>query len=458
MAGEIALNCMLNIDSVPANGEPRLVYLLVDVRPGETAKALQAPVNLGLVLDVSESMRLPVLNQDQFEELKRLGQVQETMSDGVAVWTFKSIPEHIRSEAPSNLDAVQQAIAASTEPLESHDRVSVVAFAERAQPILSGLPGSERQRVMESISSLGSLTLGDGTDMATGLAVGILEMRRNAAPGMLNRLLILTDGFTLDPARVHSMAAEARAAGIAISTLGIGSEFNEKLLVDLADASLGNAYFARVPQEIPPAFNQELAAVQSVIMRDVQIEVNFSAGVEMRRAYRVRPSIAMVRNAARDGRKMTNSMGDLDPLSPPALLVELIVPTRSVGNFRIARVAVAHPDGEQGKVTDATADVVLSYSTATRPAEPNPVVMNTVEKVTAYTLQTRALEDAAAGNVPGATRKLRAAATRLLTMGEPALAQAAEEEAARLEQGGEISPEGAKELSYATRKLTQRLN
>ena len=83
--------------------------------------------------------------------------------------------------------------------------------------------------------------------------------------------------------------------------------------------------------------------------------------------------------------------------------------------------------------------------------------MNTVEKVTAYALQTRALEDAAAGNVVAATQKLRAAATRLLTMGETELAQAAEEEAARLEESGEMSPEGAKELSYATRKLTQRL-
>jgi hypothetical protein len=43
-------------------------------------------------------------------------------------------------------------------------------------------------------------------------------------------------------------------------------------------------------------------------------------------------------------------------------------------------------------------------------------------------------------------------------MGEVDLAQAAEEEAARLERGGQVSPEGAKELSYATRKLTQRLS
>lgn len=454
MAGEIALNCMINTDVVPADGEPRLVYLLVETNPGEGAQPLQAPVNLAVVLDVSESMRLPVLTQEQFQELKQLGHVQETISDGVPVWTFKSIPDQVRREAPSNLDAVQTAIAESTEHLEPHDLVSLIAFAERAQPLLSGVPGSERQRVMDSMSSLGSLNLGDGTDMATGLAVGILEMRRNSAPDMLNRLLILTDGFTRDPARVQSMTAEARASGIAISTLGIGSEFNERLLVDLADSSLGNAYFARVPQEIPPAFGQELAAVQSVVMRGVEIEVTFSAGVEMRRTYRVRPSIAAARTTPREDRTMKVSMGDLDPVSPPALLIELIVPTRTAGNFRIARVTAAHTDANQGRVVDATSDVVLRYSASGRQEQPNPVVMNTVEKVTAYALQTRALQDAASGNVASATRKLRAAATRLLTMGEITLAQAAEEEAVRLEQGGQVSPEGAKELSYATRKLT----
>jgi Ca-activated chloride channel family protein len=458
MSGVVALSSVTNSDTVPANAEPRLVYLLVDIKPGESAQPLQAPVNIAVVLDVSESMRLPVLSQGQFQELKELGHVEESISDGVPVWTFRSIPEHIREQAPSNLEAVQRAISYSAEHLEAHDRVSLVAFAERAQPLLSGLQGSERERVIEAITNLGSLSLGDGTDMATGLAVGISEVRRNSTPEMLNRVLILTDGFARDLDRVQRLASEARSAGVGISTLGIGSEFNEKLLVELADSSLGNAYFARVPQEIPPAFGQELAAVQSVVLRGVELEVTFSAGVEMRRAYRARPSIAPVREAVRDGRTVRIGVGDLDPLNPPALLLELIVPTRAAGNFRIARVLVSHQAANGARSTVETQDVVLHYSASGRREELNHVVMNTVEKVTAYALQTRALEDAAVGNVPGATKKLRAAATRLLTMGEIELAQAAEEEAVRLEQGGEVSAEGAKELRYATRKLTQRLS
>ena len=103
MANEISLSCTVNVGTVPAGEQPRLLYLLVDIRPGEAAEPLQAPVNMAIVLDVSESMRLPVLSQEQFEELKKLGHVKQIVSDGVPVWTFSSIPEHIRRQAPSNL-------------------------------------------------------------------------------------------------------------------------------------------------------------------------------------------------------------------------------------------------------------------------------------------------------------------------------------------------------------------
>jgi len=72
-------------------------------------------------------------------------------------------------------------------------------------------------------------------------------------------------------------------------------------------------------------------------------------------------------------------------------------------------------------------------------------------------LQTQALDEVAAGNIAGATRKLRAAATRLLELGEDKLAQTAREEAERLERGKDLSARGTKKLRYETRKLTRKL-
>jgi Ca-activated chloride channel homolog len=77
--------------------------------------------------------------------------------------------------------------------------------------------------------------------------------------------------------------------------------------------------------------------------------------------------------------------------------------------------------------------------------------------VTAFKLQTRALSEAEAGNLTGATQKLRAAATRLLDLGELELAQKAQAQAEQLEQGKGMSAETQKELKYATRRLTQKL-
>lgn len=456
MANEIALNTTLNIETVQAGEQPRLVYLLVDVRPGEGGVTTQAPVNMAVVLDVSESMRLPVLTQAQFKELSALGHVQQTVSDGVPVWTFRTIPAHIREQAPSNLEAVQSAVSQAATHFEAGDRISLVAFADRAEVMLRGLGGSETSQLLDAVSQLSTQQLGDNTEIAEGLRAGLAEVLRAASPEMVNRVLVLTDGFTRDPERVLELATQARKSRIAVSTLGIGSDFNERLLVEMADASHGNAYFARVPKDIPPAFQQELAAVQSVTLRNVDILVRLSAGVELRRAYRVRPAIAAVVDARKQGRTVAVSMGDLDPANPPALLLELIVPTQPRGTFRIAGISVNHqtPAGSQ---VAATRDVVVRYSMSKEREEPNPTVMNTVEKVTAYVLQTRALNDMAAGNISAATQRLRAAATRLLTVGETDLAQAVEAEAARLESSGQVSPEGAKEIRYATRKLTQRL-
>jgi Ca-activated chloride channel family protein len=103
-------------------------------------------------------------------------------------------------------------------------------------------------------------------------------------------------------------------------------------------------------------------------------------------------------------------------------------------------------------------DIVVQYSDDPwAGTQTDAKVMNVVEKVSAHRLQTRALQEVQAGNIAGATVKLRAAATRLLNMGEDELAQAALQEAENLERQGQLSAAGTKKLRYETRKLTQKL-
>jgi Ca-activated chloride channel family protein len=113
-------------------------------------------------------------------------------------------------------------------------------------------------------------------------------------------------------------------------------------------------------------------------------------------------------------------------------------------------VPAANLSGEKVRV-----DVIVEYGVE---SAINPRVMNLVERVNAHKLQTRALQDASAGNIAGATQKLKQAATQLLNLGEAELAQQALQEAQNLQQQGQMSAAGTKRLNYGTRKLTRPLN
>ena len=202
-------------------------------------------------------------------------------------------------------------------------------------------------------------------------------------------------------------------------------------------------------------------AVESALQqsyRNLELKLRPSQGVEVRAAYRVRPSIAPL-EAINEGGSYSFPLGDLVAEEEPALLLELLVPPRPAGVYRLAQTLLAgdDPAGGLGGVKTRS-DVVAEYTLdPAQAAQRAAQVMHIVEALSAYKLQQRARADLEAGNVTGATHKLRAAATRLLDMGEEELAAEMEQQAMELEQHGQADPRRAKKLRYETRKLTQKL-
>jgi Ca-activated chloride channel family protein len=171
----------------------------------------------------------------------------------------------------------------------------------------------------------------------------------------------------------------------------------------------------------------------------------------------VRPVIADLGDVPSEGGSVNLYLGDLEVNAPPAVLLELIVPPRPAGDYRLCQVLLAYEDPRSGRTPKIRQDVVVRYSEdpAALAIRPEAKVMNVLERVSAFRLQTRALEQAATGDLAGATAKLRMAATRLLDMGEPELARTALREADNLQSQGQMSATGSKEMRYATRQLTQ---
>jgi len=457
MAEALSLTCTVNTPALPVTSSQRLVYLLLEVGGGTGSRSL--PVNLALVVDVSESMHIRLASNAQFKELARTGMLQEVLVDGVPAWQSTDIPDEVLARLPRKIDRVKDALRAAVEQLRPGDRFALVAFAGQAITLIPNTAGAKKRRLLDVVDGLDRLQLGDDTYIGRGMALGFEELRQGTSPGRANRLLVLTDGFTLDESECRAWAIRARQAGVPISTMGLGGEFNEDLMIPIADQTGGEAHLLENPEDIPAAFAEELQRAQAVRYRNLELKLRPSQGIAARAVYRVRPSIAPL-EVIDEGGSYTFPLGDLVAGEEPAVLLELLVPPRQAGVYRLVQALLACDDPAGGLAGLKTrADVVVEYTPdPTQAAQVVPRVMHIVEALSAYKLQHRAQADLEAGDVATATRRLRAAATRLLDMGEEKLAAEVAQQAADLEQRGQADPRRTKKLRYETRKLTQKLD
>jgi Ca-activated chloride channel family protein len=456
------VKCTVN-PYIPVTHQRHLIYALVEIDPGDAQTTANAPINLGLVVDASRSMSIPILTEKQFKELQARGMAKQKVVDGVKVWQFE-VPQDFHIEAPTNMDFTKEALRFVAAALRPTDRYSLVAFAEDALLMISNTPATERDELLRGIDRLAHIDLGDETYMARGMALGYKQILAGHAGDIaddaladdaladegIRRMIVLTDGYTKEEQDAYTWARQAKEKGIVVSTMGLGLDFNEELLISLADVSGGHAYFIEDPQEIPAAFEQELAVAQSITWRDLSLTLVLPADVALRRAHRIRPTIAKL-----DVQDDAIELGDLEAEQPPAALLELVVPPRPAGDYRLARARLhGRPTGGgAGQVLDSQ-DILVRYTERPDLAKRTDAhLMSVIQRVSAFKLQNQAMEEASRGNVAGATKRLRLAGERLIQMGEEDLGHTMLVEAEQMEKEGQMSAQGTKKLRYGTRKL-----
>jgi Ca-activated chloride channel family protein len=415
MSNELKIRCIMNKDALPVTGAEQAVYALVDIKAGGGKVFGAMPANFGLVLDRSGSM-----DGEKMNNLKEaVGYVVDHLNDG--------------------------------------DLVSVTIFDDQVETLIPSQPAKNREAIK---AALAKVIPRGGTQISDGLKAGLAEVKKGYSPGRVNRVLLLTDGQTWDDEDAClRLAEEAGKQGVAITSIGIGEEWNEKLLLQIAEKSLGNSHWIQNPIAILDAFRQEVEGMQSVAASNLKVTARMGQGVKPVRVFSTIPMISDVSKKAVTGLNVIADLGTLDGKKGQAILIEATAPAQKAGKFRLGQVEITYDVPSQGiKGQSIKADMFVTFTAdAAVAAKVNAEVMNLVEKVSAFKLQTRALSEAEAGNIAAATQKLQAAATVLLNLGEDDLAKAAEREILTLKRTGTLSAAGTKKLEYGTRKLTQAL-
>jgi len=162
--------------------------------------------------------------------------------------------------------------------LSDHDRFSLVRYSGLAavEIPLSAATAAHREIWSQQI---GKLEAHGSTNMQHGLEVGADV--HAPQPDRARRTILISDGL---PDSAHGLIEQARSSTrseTSLTTVGIGDDYDERLMSQLADAGSGNFYWVRQGQDLTTVFDHELSTAAETVASGMTIQYSGLDGAEL---------------------------------------------------------------------------------------------------------------------------------------------------------------------------------
>ena len=294
---EIGLECRLARNHTMENMEEAQALLLIKIIPEKGTDFGVLPLNLAVVIDVSDSMY------------------------------------------GEKLECAKEAACLVVDLLSKQDWLSVIVFNDEAKVIVPSRKADDKGTI---ISQIRRMEADDGTCMYTGMRSGAKEVAKQASTSAINRMLLLTDGQTEGEDECLSIARREAESKLVISTFGIGDDYNEDLLKEISEVALGGAYHLQNPRQIKDPFKTELEIAAATGITGASLTLQLAKGVTLEELHRITPHIARLELRPVNERTMVADIGDLEKSEVTALGAKLTLPSRQSSRVRVAQVTLRY--------------------------------------------------------------------------------------------------------------------
>jgi Ca-activated chloride channel homolog len=181
----------------------------------------------------------------------------------------------------NKFNLAREAVQQSLRMLRPEDRFSLVVYDNEVS-VLARSANATQSAVRDALDALTRVDPRGSTDLCSGWMRGCEQVSEFVNRELVSRVLLLTDGLAnhgiTDRMELSRHAAELRQRGVSTSTFGVGADFDERLLRDMAHEGGGNFYFLENARQIPDLITSELGEALEVVMPRAVIEMEIPRG------------------------------------------------------------------------------------------------------------------------------------------------------------------------------------
>jgi Ca-activated chloride channel family protein len=234
---EVACRVEPDRSVLPANEATRAVVKVTLDAPAPPDRRERPPVNLCVVLDRSGSM------------------------------------------SGAKIENAKEAAIAALRRLNGRDLFSLVMYDHEVETLVPPQSAANTEWIEPRIRGIAPR---GNTALFAGVSQGAAEVRKNLESAYVQRIILLSDGLAnvgpSSPDDLGRLGASLMKERIAVTTVGVGTDYNEDLMAQLSRESDGNTYFVENSGALPRIFAAELGDVLSVVARDVTIRIEITGG------------------------------------------------------------------------------------------------------------------------------------------------------------------------------------
>jgi Ca-activated chloride channel homolog len=176
----------------------------------------------------------------------------------------------------------REATAYCIDQLLPADRLSVVIFDNLVEVLIPSQPAENKAQLKGLLQEVYAR---NSTALHEAWVRGGMQVSEHLTEGAVNRVVLITDGLANEGlTNVDQIVSQVRGLAdrsVSTSTIGIGDDFNEDLLVPMANAGGGNSWHVKTADDMQRIFAVELEGLIAQIAHTVTLGLVPADGVRL---------------------------------------------------------------------------------------------------------------------------------------------------------------------------------